>query len=123
MVEKTAKVYHSLPPKEREKAAIWGSNYGEASAVDFFGDQYNLPQAISSHQSYFLWGPRNYTGEILIILGGNKEDAEKACESVEETAEEVNHPYSMNEEKFKILICRRTKKPLPEIWQSLKHWN
>ncbi|MDQ4123640.1 MAG: glycosyltransferase family 39 protein [Acidobacteriota bacterium] len=123
MVEKTAKVYHSLPPEEREKAAIWGSNYGEAGAVDFFGDQYNLPKAISGHQSYFLWGPRDYKGEVLIILGGEKEDAEKACESVEETTEEVNHPYSMTEEKFKILICRRTKKPLPEMWQSLKHWN
>lgn len=122
MVEKTAQVYHALPPAERDKAGIFGSNYGEAGAVDFFGVEYNLPKAVSPHQSYFLWGPRNYSGEILILLGSDKEDAEKACESVEEAAE-VNHPYSMAEEKFKILICRRTKKPLPEIWQSLKHWN
>lgn len=122
MVEKTAAVYQELPPEEREKAGIFAGNYGEAGAIDFFGGQYNLPKAISPHQSYFVWGPREYTGEILILLGASKADAEKVCESVEEKTE-VNHPLSPSYEKYKILVCRRTKKPLPEIWQSLKHWN
>lgn len=122
MVAKVADVYNSLPPEEREKAGIYASNYGEAGAIDFFGGQYNLPKAVSGHQSYFLWGHHGYTGEVLIILGADKEDAEKNCQSVEEKTE-VNHPYSMAEEKYKILVCRKTKKPLPEIWQSLKHWN
>src|SRR5207253_29236 len=86
MVEKTAGVYNSLPPEERAKAGIFAGNYGEAGAIDFFGGAYNLPKAISGHQSYFLWGPREYTGEVLIILGARKEDAEKRCESVEEKA-------------------------------------
>ena len=122
MVAKVAEVYTSLSPDEREKAAIYADNYGEAGAIDFFGAQYGLPKAISGHQSYFLWGHRGFSGEVLIILGAKKEDAEKNCESVEEKTE-ANHPYSMAEEKYKILVCRRTKKPLPEIWQSLKHWN
>jgi hypothetical protein len=122
LVEKTADVYNSLPPDEREKAGIFASNYGEAGAIDFFGARYGLPKAISPHQSYFLWGPRQYSGEVLIVLGSRREDAEKNCESVEEKAE-INHPYSPGYEKYKILICRKTKKPLPEIWQSLKHWN
>ncbi len=122
MVEKTAEVYNSLPPEERARTGIFASNYGEAGAIDFFGKQYGLPKAISPHQSYFLWGPRGYTGEILILLGSKKADAEKSCESVEEKTE-VNHPYSDNYEKYHILICRQTKKPLPDIWQNLKHWN
>ena len=122
MVEKVSQVYNDLPPEERAKVGIYAGNYGEAGAIDFFGAQYNLPKAVSGHQSYFLWGHRNYTGEILILLGAKKEEAEKVCESVEEKSE-VNHPYSMAEENYKILVCRRTKKPLPEIWQSLKHWN
>lgn len=122
LTEKTAEVYNSLPPAERAKAGIYASNYGEAGAIDFFGARYNLPKAISGHQSYFLWGPRDYTGEVLIILGAKKEDAEKNCESVEEKTE-INHPLSPSYEKYKILVCRKTKKPLPEIWQSLKHWN
>ncbi|HEY8563124.1 MAG TPA: glycosyltransferase family 39 protein [Pyrinomonadaceae bacterium] len=122
MVEKTAEVYNSLPPEEREKAGIFAGNYGEAGAVDFFGRRYNLPKAISGHQSYFLWGPRGFTGDVLIVLGAKKEDAEKVCEAVEEKTV-VDHPLSPSYEKYKILVCRRTKKPLPEIWQSLRHWN
>jgi hypothetical protein len=122
MVEKTANVYNSLPPEQRAKAGIFASNYGEAGAIDFFGAKYGLPKAVSPHQSYFLWGTRALTGEVLIVLGSRREDAEKNCESVEEKAE-VNHPYSPSYEKYKILVCRNTKRPLPEIWQSLKHWN
>ena len=122
MVETVAEVYNKFSPEEREKIGIYASNYGEAGAIDFFGREYGLPKAISRHQSYFLWGPRGYTGEVLIMLGTSKEDAEKICESVEEKTE-VNHPYSDGYEKYKILICRNTKKPLPEIWQSLKYWD
>jgi hypothetical protein len=122
MVEKTAEVYNSLPPEERDKAGILAGNYGEAGAIDFFGSRYNLPKAISGHQSYYLWGPRHYTGEVLIILGASKEKAEQYCESVEEKTE-VNHPYSPSYEKYKIIVCRQTKQPLPEVWSKLKFWN
>lgn len=122
MVAKVADVYNSLPPEDRAKTGILAGNYGEAGAIDFFGGQYNLPKAISPHQSYFVWGPREYTGEVLILLGASKEEAEKRCESVEEKTE-VNFAYAESDEKYKILVCRRTKKPLPEIWHSIKHWN
>ena len=121
MVEKVADVYNNLPPEDRAKAGIYAGNYGEAGAIDFFGGKYDLPKAISPHQSYFLWGPREYTGEVLILLGASKEEAEKACNSVEEKTE-VNFAYSESYEQYKIIVCRDTKKPLPEIWQSLKRW-
>ena len=122
MVEKVADVYNNLPPEDRAKAGIYAGNYGEAGAIDFYGGAYGLPKAISPHQSYFLWGHRNYTGEVLILLGASKAEAEKVCNSIEEKTE-VNFPYAESDEKYKILVCRDTKKPLPEIWQSLKHWN
>lgn len=30
--------------------------------------------AISGHQNYFLWGPRNCTGMVPILLGDRPED-------------------------------------------------
>ena len=122
MTEKVSEVYHSLPAEEQAKTAIYASNYGQAGAIDFFGAKYNLPKAISPHQSYFLWGPRDYTGETMILLGWKREEAEKYFVSVEEKTE-VNHPYSMSYERYKILLCRGIKKPLPEIWSSLRFWN
>ena len=61
MTEKVARVYNSLPPDERKKAAILAGNYGEAGAIDHFGGKYGLPKAISSHQSFFCGGRANTT--------------------------------------------------------------
>jgi len=122
MVEKVARAYNKLLPEEKSKTAIYGSNYGEAGAIDFFGAKYGLPKAISPHQSYFLWGPRDYTGEIVIVLQGEREELEQQFNSVEE-AEKVGHPYGMGEEHYTIFVCRGLKQPLGGLWQKLKHWN
>ena len=121
MVETVANVYNNLPPEERAKAAIVARNYGEAGAIDFFGPNYGLPKAISGHQNYYLWGPRNYTGEILILLGMSQEDT-NLCKSVEER-ENVGHPYAMSYEHYTILICRDLKGGLQENWPKMKRWN
>jgi hypothetical protein len=44
---------------------------------DFFGPQYGLPKAISGHQNYFLWGPRQYTGNIMILMGTRRRSVPK----------------------------------------------
>jgi len=122
MVDEVARVYNSLPAEERAKAGIFANNYGEAGAVDFYGPARGLPKAVSPHQNYFLWGPREYTGEVLILLQSKRKDAERNCASVEE-AGRVGHPYAMAEEHFTIFVCRGLKRPLAELWPQLKHWN
>ncbi|HEY0793269.1 MAG TPA: glycosyltransferase family 39 protein [Chthoniobacterales bacterium] len=122
MVAEVARVYDALPPAERVKAAIFAGNYGEAGAIDFFGPRYGLPKAISGHQTYFLWGPRDYTGEVMILLQANRRELESRFQSVEE-AGTVGHPYAMGEEHYPILVGRGLKRPLREVWPRLKHWN
>jgi len=122
MVQQVAQIYNSLPAEERARTGIYANNYGEAGAIDFFGPQYGLPKAISPHQSYYLWGPRDYTGDSLIVLQSKRADAERNCKNVEAVGT-VGHPLSMAEEHYTIFICRGLKQPLPELWPRLKHWN
>jgi hypothetical protein len=122
MVATVADVYQNLPAADQAKTAILAGNYGEAGAIDFFGPRYGLPKAISRHQTYYLWGPRQYTGEIMILLQSNRADAEQYCTTVE-SGPELNHPYAMAEEHYQILICRGLKMPLPQLWPRLKLWN
>ena len=55
----------------REASRNITNNYGDASAVNFFGRRCGLPTAFSNHQNYWLWGARGATGEIVIALGSD----------------------------------------------------
>ena len=122
LVDAVARVYYSLPERERAKAAIFTNNFGEAGAIDFFGPRYRLPKAICANQSYFLWGPRNYTGEIVIRVGSSVSEVRANYESVT-VAATVNHPYSLVLERRPILLCRGLKGNLQALWPSIKDWH
>jgi len=119
MVEKVAKVYNSLPPEERARTAIFSNGWGEAAAVDFYGPRYGLPQAISKHNSYWMWGPGNYDGSSMIILRSHGRDEPKLFQSVEVVGL-VEHPYARRDEYFDIYLCRGLKANLRDAWPKLK---
>jgi hypothetical protein len=119
MVEKVAKVYNSLPPEERARTAIFSNSWGEAAAVDFYGPRYGLPQAISEHNSYWLWGPRNYDGSTMIVLRSDGTGDRAHFDSVE-AAGEVSHPYSRRDEYFTIWLCRGPQFNLQQVWPKMK---
>ena len=120
MVAIVAKVYNSLSSEERAKCAIFTSNYGEAGAIDFFGKKYGLPKAISGHNNYWLWGPRDYTGEIVITVGESLEDVKKTFDQVELGATVVSEYAMPYESDLPVYICRKPKVSLPEVWPRVK---
>jgi len=124
MVATVAEVYNALPLQERVKTAIFGTDYGEAGAIDFYGPALGLPRAISGHLTYWYWGPREYTGEIMIVLGENRrEKLEKYFTSVKEVVR-VGHPYAMASQDFPVYLCRGPKgRTLQQVWPELKNWN
>jgi hypothetical protein len=119
MVEKVAKVYNSLPPEERARTAIFSNGWGEAAAVDFYGPRYGLPQAISKHNSYWIWGPRNYDGSTMIILRSDGRGDREHFQSVQAVAH-VEHPYARRDEYFDIYLCRGLKINLQDAWPKMK---
>ena len=60
-----------LPEEERKSCAIFGQNYGQAGAIDFFGAKMGLPLAISGHQNYFYWGHTRVYGRVHDSDGGS----------------------------------------------------
>jgi Dolichyl-phosphate-mannose-protein mannosyltransferase len=122
MVAKVADVYNSLPPDQRAKTAILAGNYGGAGAIDFFGPRYGLPKSISAHQNYYYWGPRDYTGESVILLEWSLERAQHWCGSVD-VGPRNDPPLGMGWEHYNILLCHNFKPPLQQAWPQLKFWN
>lgn len=82
MTQTVAEAYEGLPAAQRSQACIFTSNYGEASALNFLGDRYDLPPAISGHNNYYLWGPGRCTGETMITVGFLHGELELSYEGV-----------------------------------------
>ena len=123
MVGSVAHVYHRLKPEDEKNAAIFCQNYGEAGAIDFFGPKVGLPAAVSGHQNYFLWGPRDWTGEVVLVLDTNDEDERKLFGSVDDLGQIVTSPWAMPfERRMHIYLCRDLKMSVRELWPRLKNW-
>ena len=122
MAATVARVYNNLTPEEKARCAIFGQNYGQAGAIDFYGPRYGLPKAISAHQNYFFWGPRGATGEIMIVMDDEKETLEQLFTHVEQVAV-VHHPYAMPYENDQpVHLCRGLKMPMRELWPKIRKW-
>jgi hypothetical protein len=122
MVATIAGVYHSLPPEEQARAAIFAQNYGEAAAIDFFGPGLGLPHAISGHNSYWLWGPGKWDGSVAVVLGGDEDDNREVCGVLIEAARiDCGHcmPYENHQP---VWICRDLKSSPRELWPRLKEF-
>ncbi len=122
MVQQVARVYNNLSPEERARTAIFCNSWGEAVAVDFYGPRYGLPRAISNHNNYWYWGPRDYTGDIVIVLGSDGRGDREHFQSVE-AAGRVEHPYSRRDEHFTIWLCRGLNQNLQDLWPKMKKFD
>jgi 4-amino-4-deoxy-L-arabinose transferase-like glycosyltransferase len=122
MAAAIARVYNTLSPGEKAKCAICVNNYGEAGAIDFYGETYHLPKAICGHNNYWLWGPRDATGDVIIRLGGTAEDLKmyyKEAIPVGIFQNEYCMPYENN---LPIFLCRGRNKSLQADWAEFKHY-
>jgi hypothetical protein len=115
-----AQVYQGLPSRERADCAILGGNYGEAGAIDYYGPALGLPKALSGHNSYFYWGPREYSGECVILFGERSDDYIKLFGDVRQVAT-VTSPHAMpNEQSIPVYLCRKPSAPLAVLWPHFK---
>ena len=118
-----AAYFHSLTPEEQKVTAIGAPDYGQAGAIDFFGPKYGLPKAISGNNNYWIWGPRSYTGQSLILM--NEDSPEKyatLCNSLILVAR-PSDPYSRPDANRPIYHCRGLKVDLQKLWPRLKGWD
>jgi hypothetical protein len=117
-----AEVYRRLSPQEQKVCRVFADNYGRSGAIDFFGRKAGLPPALGRHNSYWICGPGDYNGEVLIVLGGDLDDKQEIFEEVE-IAGTVSCRYCMPyENKLTIYVCRRLKMSVEELWPRLKHY-
>ncbi|MFN2448623.1 MAG: glycosyltransferase family 39 protein, partial [Candidatus Baltobacteraceae bacterium] len=121
MEQQVAAIYASLPAQQRVRAAIYAHNFGEASAIDFFGAADRLPPALSGNNNYWIWGTHGYSGETVIDVNGPELLAD--YRSVRRAATYHNPLGVPYENNFPIWVLRSPKRPLEALWPSLKDYS
>jgi Dolichyl-phosphate-mannose-protein mannosyltransferase len=120
MAASVARVYDGLPPQEQTGCAILAGNYGEAGAIDYYGPGLGLPKAISGHNNYFLWGPRSYSGECVIVFGENADRYAKLFGEAQLVGTITDEHAMPSERGVHVYICRKPSAPLAILWPNFK---
>ena len=121
LVAQVARIYDALPADERAHTAIFANNYGEAGAIDRYGPQYGLPQAIGTVNSYWARGPGEPSPQTVIVLGDDAEgisDTPATCT----LAGKVQIPHGVENEESghpDIFICRDFRVPVSTLWPAM----
>ncbi len=120
LVEDVSRTYHALPMAEQHQTGIITSNYGQASAIDVLGKSLGLPEAISGHQNFWLWGPRGYSGKEMIVVTDASPAAMLRVYRSCTVADRQTYKYQMPWEQRYIYLCRDRYQPFEGNWDTVK---
>jgi 4-amino-4-deoxy-L-arabinose transferase-like glycosyltransferase len=125
LVQIIAQVRDNLSAPEREQLGILAANYGEAGAINLYGQRYGLPRAISGINSFWARGYGQPPPSTLIVIGFSREFVEAHFESVSIAAPSRNRYGVANEETTRhpdIFVCRGMREPWPEFWKTFQRY-
>jgi len=108
----------TLSAAEREHAAVYTQNYGEAGAMDFFGR--DVPPAVSGHNNYWLWGSHGAT--TYIVVGDRIVDHRRAFADVR-AIETLRTPYAIPYENVTIFVARGMRIAPEVLWPLVRHYD
>lgn len=115
-------VYQSLNDAVQKNCVIWAENYGEAGALKILGKQYDLPNPISRHGSFWSWGYGNPDAQVWISLGNERASVEYIFEETT-LVRMIYHKYAVGEENaIPIYLCRKPRQPIPDWWQAYEEY-
>lgn len=116
-VSQVGAVFAKIPIHQRKEVVLLAWHYGDAGAIDHYGSSYNLPKAISGHTGYYYWGPRGYSGDRVLSLGGDPNFLKQTFKHVVliGTIKRLGEPQN-------IYLCSQILKPLREMWPAFKFY-
>lgn len=110
-----------LPPAERERAVVIGSNYSLSACIEFYAGRYGLPPAASGHNSAYLWKPQVRDDRVVIAIGFDEKDLRTRYRDVRRVGTVRNREWVNNYEWGKpIHLARGPKLSWDEEWERLK---
>jgi hypothetical protein len=122
VVDAVASAYDGLTPDERARAAVFGHSFGDTGALNFLGPALGLPHAVSGHNNYWLWGPGDIDGSVVIALAESEADLLPYFASVERVSGIDCHYCLPAVRHLSVFVCRGLRRPVDQIWPELKRY-
>ncbi len=123
LVDAVGQAYRSLPEAERAQAVVLTTTFGEAGAIGFLGPQRGLPRVVGTHNNYWLWGPGDTAGAVMLVVAA---PGARVLEEFEEVlpAARVECRYCLPRLRERaVFVVRRPRRPFAEIWTALKDYS
>jgi 4-amino-4-deoxy-L-arabinose transferase-like glycosyltransferase len=123
LTAQVAKIYESIPESEKSRTVILAGNYGEAGALDLYGDEYGLPRIISGADSYWYRGYGEPAPETVIVVGFESSYAGLFFKSCTYSGRVTNRYNVKNEETTRhtgLFVCRAPRHLWNEMWQDMQ---
>lgn len=123
MTKVVADAYHSLPDAKRRECKIFCMHYFEAGSIDYYSEEYGIPEPISGHLGFYEWGNDGYNGGPIIMVGMKHTLTSQMMELFEEV-EVVNGSHTNYALYFvnniPIYVCDGLKMPPDEFWELMR---
>ena len=102
---------------DRADGVILAHNYGEASALQFFGR--GLPVILSGHLSWQYWRPQRLPQRFALTVGYPVSALQVLCSSWKVMDHIENRWHLENEERGRIIAACNLRQPLGSDWNRL----
>ena len=123
LTAQVAEIYNSIPEDEKTRTVILAGNYGEAGALDLYGDEYGLPRIITGSNSYWYRGYGEPEPETVIVVGFESSYAGQFFKSCN-YAGTVRNQYGVKNEESTyhtgLYVCREPRTPWNEMWKRMQ---
>lgn len=117
-VQAVARAFHDLTPREQLTAAVYGHNYGEAGALDFYRERYGLPPAVSTAGSFLFFGPGDRPGDPLITIGVDSTNLSRYYDEITRAAHLTNAWTVPEEQDLIVYVARHAHITLQQLWSA-----
>jgi len=123
VMDAISSAFATLAPHERQEVAIFTTGIDTAAAVSRWGPAAGMPRAIGGHNSYWLWGPGEASGDVVILAWPRDVDLSWWFADVERVAEFDCRYCQLRLKRQSVYIGRRPRLSLAEAWPRLKDYH
>jgi len=122
LTRQVADVYDALPGNQRGDASIFTSNYGEAGALAIYGPASGLPQPLSGHNTYWLWGPAGAPDRVVVAVGSVDQLRPHFARCRRDSTFHSPDDVDNDENGTAIWICTGPRGAWASFWSDLRHY-